>query len=200
MAYDANRENIGRVEALHPLPRVREAVLKATEADVLPRPTLRQALVDAFFEHVCHFCPVVDAADLAGPEPSLLLQQTVCLAGSLVRHDRESINMTLSLYEKVKTLIFLNVESDKLALLKALCILPFYSVLRTDHVTLDGPWHWVGMAIRTAIQMGLHKEATCTDPAKIGSHRRIFWYLVVRKPLLPGSHKSLKDDNSKQTI
>ncbi|KAL0935783.1 uncharacterized protein CTRU02_210374 [Colletotrichum truncatum] len=180
MSYDTNRENIGREELLHPRPTVREAVLKVTQADVLPRPALRLALVDAFFEHFYHFCPVIDAADLAGPEPSLLLQQTVCLAGSLMRHDGESVNLTISLYEKVKTLIFLNVESNKLALLKALCILPFYSVLRTDQVSLDGPWHWLGVAIRTMIQMGVHKDATtCTDPAAtIGCRRRIFWYLI----------------------
>lgn len=155
-------------------------ILEVTKADVLPRPALLRALVDAYFIHVYPLYPVVDREDVLGPEPSVLLQQAVCLAGSLMQHGPGSVRLCRSQYEKVKTLIHLNHEADNLALLKALCLITCYSVVSTDRVTLDGPWHWLGVAIRMALQMGLHQQSTYARSANAGCLRRIFWQLVVR--------------------
>ncbi|KAL3485046.1 hypothetical protein BJX62DRAFT_217726 [Aspergillus germanicus] len=80
-----------------------------------------------------------------------------------MQHDQDSIKFYGAQYDKVKTLIYLNHEADNLAVLKAFSLLTCYSPLSTDQVTLDGPWHWLGMGVRLAIQMGLHKSATYTS-------------------------------------
>ncbi|KAH6876608.1 fungal-specific transcription factor domain-containing protein [Thelonectria olida] len=157
---------------------VKTSILNLTKADILPRPALTRALTDNYFKHVHPFIPVVEESDLYGPKPSILLQQAVCLAGSLMQHDPASVSFCLSQYEKVKTLIHLNHESDKVTLLKSLCLLTCHSPLPTDRVTLDGPWQWLGMAIRLAVQLGLHKTSTYEHQDSPGCLRRVFWHLI----------------------
>lgn len=167
---------------LSPSIRIKEAVLAATEATVLPTPPLRRALIDAYFEHVFHNYPIVTRDDVSTPHASLLLQQAVCLAGSLVMRQADNLQLAYSLYEKVKSLIYLNYEPDKLATLKAMCLLSCWSVKPPDKISLDGPWYWTGVASRLAIQMGLHRESTYTGKPASGQLRAIFWNLHVCLP------------------
>lgn len=157
-------------------------ILTGTASHILPRAPVLHALTDAFFEHVFPFYPVIDPSDVRGPHSSILLQQAVCLAGCLTWTDQDSLRLARSLYGKVKTLIFLNHESDHLAVLQALCIMSCWSAETTDTVTLDGPWQCIGSAIRLAIQMGLHKQQRHANHRRPGLLRRIFWHLVVSYP------------------
>ncbi|KAK2772209.1 hypothetical protein CKAH01_14016 [Colletotrichum kahawae] len=110
----------------------KSAILRLTQADVLPRPALLRALIDAYFDHVYPLYPVIDREDVLGPAPSTLLLQAVCMVGCLMRRGAESMELGRTQYEKVKTLIHLNYEADTLALLKSLCLMTCYSVMSTD--------------------------------------------------------------------
>ncbi|KAF4968643.1 hypothetical protein FSARC_4018 [Fusarium sarcochroum] len=178
MHYDDGSDQRDVGSAPCPPLDLRTSILNLTHADVLPKPILLQALTDAYFNHVYPFYPVVDRDDLNDPGSSIMLQQAVCLAGSLMQHDVGNLQLCRSQYEKVKTLIHLNYEEDNVTLLKTLCLLTCYSVLPTDRVTFDGPWHWLGMAIRLAVQLGLHKDSTYRQYSNPGCLRRLFWYLV----------------------
>ncbi|KAJ5385602.1 hypothetical protein N7517_003513 [Penicillium concentricum] len=156
---------------------ITNAILVATEAAVLPVTPLRRALTDVFFEHVFHNYPVINREDIADSGSSVLLQQGICLAGSLMRHGPANLQLSHSLYEKVKTLIYLNFEPDNLATLKTMCLLSCWSVKPPDKISLDGPWYWTGVASRLAIQMGLHRESTYTNNPQNHCLRRIFWQL-----------------------
>jgi hypothetical protein len=112
----------------------------------------------------------------------VLLQQTVCLAGSLLQHRPSSLVLGHSQYEKVKTLLFVNYEEDELVVLKSLCILACWSPTSPSVVTLDGSWHWTGTAVRLAIQMGLHKQVTYSRYDNPATLRRMFWLLRVGVP------------------
>lgn len=158
---------------------VRDAILLATETLVLPVPPLRKALIDVFFEQVYHDYPVVEPEDVSGPDSSTLLQQGVCLAGSLMRHGPDNLELSQSLYGKVKALIYFNYESDSLPTLKTLCLLSCWSVKPPDKMSLDGPWYWTGAASRVALQMGLHQKSTYTNNPYACCLRRIFWQLHV---------------------
>lgn len=159
--------------------RVRDAILSATEAEILPVPALRRALTDAFFEQVFHNYAIISQEDVSSSHSSILLQQAVCLSGSLTRHGPESMHLAHTLYEKVKTLLYLDYETDNLTTLKALCLLSCWSVKPPDKISLDGPWYWTGVAIRLALQMGLHRESTYLDNPHAPCLRRIFWHLHV---------------------
>lgn len=159
--------------------QVRDAILSATGALTLPAPPLQRALTDAFFEQVYHDYPVVELEDISALDSSILLQQGVFLAGSLMRRDSDSLKLSQSLYEKVKTLIYLNYEPDSISTLKTLCLLSCWSVKPPDKMSLDGPWHWTGVASRIALEMGLHQESTYINNPFASSLRKIFWHLYV---------------------
>lgn len=102
-------------------------------------------------------------------------------------------------YDKLKTLIYCNCEQDSLSLLKAICLMPIWRPNPPSHVTLDGPWHWTGVATRLAFQMGLHKESTYINKSDAGCRRRIWWQLYVRMhtgEFLPWSWLTLFLQNS----
>ncbi|CAK7237130.1 hypothetical protein SBRCBS47491_009871 [Sporothrix bragantina] len=156
----------------------RQAILRTTQAAVLPEPALARALLDAFKKHMLHLYPVVEEGDLAPAGSSVLLTQALCLAGSLTRHNANDAGLSHLLYEKVKILLMINYEDDHVQTLKALCLMSCWSAKAPDQISVDGPWHWTGIATRLAIQMGLHKESTYTRRANASCLRRIFWHLV----------------------
>jgi hypothetical protein len=143
-----------------------ELVQGSTEASILPRQPLLQALIDSYYDNPFHHYPVIDRKEIASPDASRLVVQSPCLAGSIMRQMSDSAEFVRSqaTYDKLKTLIYCNYEQDSLSLLKAICLMPIWSPNPPSHVTLAGPWHWTGAATRLAFQMGLHKESTyCTS-------------------------------------
>lgn len=162
----------------------RDAILRVTEADVLPKQPLRQALIEAFFDNLYHRYPLVELEDVLGPDASVLLVQAVCMAGSLMKHwdTSTALSLTHSLYEKVKTLIFLRYEPDSMNVLKATCLATVWSPNPSDSLSLDSPWHWTGTATRLATQMGLHKQSSYSGKPDATYRRRIWWLLFVCAP------------------
>ncbi|KAK1488450.1 hypothetical protein CABS01_02080 [Colletotrichum abscissum] len=154
LSYDSAIEPMAVYDGLPPrIMQARDVLVKATQADTLPAPSLRKALTDAFFEFAFPYFPVVDADDLSRGESSILLQQAVCLVGSLMRHDPSSMTLSYSLYEKIETLIHVEFEKDNVFLLKTLCLLSCWAPASPYLVTLHGPWHWTGMAVRETLMV-----------------------------------------------
>lgn len=152
-----------------------------SEASILLKEPLRQALIESYLDNCFHYFPIVDSADLCNPHKSTLLHQALCLGGSLMRQTDDQSDFALSetLYNKCKTLLALNYEQDPLTLLKAISILPIWSPNSPTLVNLDGPWHWTGVTIRLAFQLGLHKEASYINKTDAGCRRRLWWQLYV---------------------
>lgn len=159
---------------------VHDQILKITAATSLPPASRIQAYADAYFKHLYHRAPVIDREDLQGT-PSVLLLQAICLIGSLLRYpkDRDPISMSEPYYLKLKTLFYANNETDKLVVLKALCILCFWNMTPPVMVSLDSAWHWLGIAARLAFQMGFHRESNYAKLSNPGVVRRIMWFLFV---------------------
>ncbi|KAK0369220.1 hypothetical protein CLIM01_13417 [Colletotrichum limetticola] len=196
LSYDSAIEPMAVYDGLPPrIMQARDVLVKATQADTLPAPSSRKALTDAFFEFAFPYFPVVDADDLSRGESSILLQQAVCLVGSLMRHDPSSMTLSYSLYEKIETLIHVEFEKDNVFLLKTLCLLSCWAPASPYLVTLHGPWHWTGMAVRLAVQMEIHTQSTYREKDNCGSLRRIFWHLINSETLMVacwGRPRSLK--------
>lgn len=153
-----------------------EAILALTNATLLPSEPYRAALQEFYAQHLYQAVPVLDR-----DEPCLLLRQTLCFAGSIMRRpDDHPKNFTpVDIYARIKVLLFLGLETDILALLKAYCVLGCWTPLSPHIATLDHPWHWVGVAIRLAIQLGFHKESTHLMTPTSTQSRNIWWYLFV---------------------
>lgn len=160
---------------------IHNEILRVTDAKSLPPPSKVQVFADTYFKQLYHIAPVIDRADLAVEEPSILLLQAVCLIGSQLRYPRDQSPTLLSesCYLKIKTLIYTKHERDNFAILKTLCILCFWVVTPPVVVSLDSSYHWLGVAVRLVYQMGLHRESSYSKLSNPGAARRIIWFLFV---------------------
>lgn len=160
---------------------VHNEILRVTGATSLPPASKLQVFIDTYLKHLYHVAPVVDRGDLHVEESSILLLQAICLMGSQLRYPRDQSPTLLSesYYLKIKTLIYTNHEHDNFVILKALCMLCFWIITPPVVVSLDSSYHWLGVAVRLAYQMGLHRESSCSKTCSPGAARRIMWFLFV---------------------
>lgn len=156
-----------------------EAILRATHATVLPPPPLVDALVEVYFRCLFPLLPVVDRRDLTARPQSILLMQCICMVGSHFRHPPKSTPIADQFYWKIKTLLSIGHEEDTLTTLKSLCLIATRSSESPTRVSLNSPWHWVGVATRYALNMGLHREMTYGGLSNPGMSRRVWWHLFV---------------------
>lgn len=156
-------------------------ILSASSADAPPKQPLRQVLLDAFFASRGHSFPFITRNDVEAPGASILLQQAVCLVGSLLRHPQlpDTFIRSQTFYEKIKLLLALDVESDMMTVLKALCLLTIWSPIPSNISSLSGPWHATGTAIRLAMQLGMHHKSTYRNKANAQDWRKLWWFLYV---------------------
>lgn len=156
-------------------------ILKLTNATCLPPSSKIKVFTDTYFMHLYHIAPIIDRSDMAVANPSILLLQAMCLIGSQLRYPRDQSPtlMSESYYLKIKTLIFTKYESDHFAILKTLCILCFWIITPPVVVSLDASYHWLGVAVRLAYQIGLHRQSSYSKLSNPGAARRIMWFLFV---------------------
>ncbi|KAJ5832574.1 hypothetical protein N7474_000885 [Penicillium riverlandense] len=164
---------------------IEEQTLAATGADQLPAQSKIVALTGAYFKYLYHRIPVVNHQDVAPTCPSTLLLQSLCLAGSILRHPKSTKSLVESeqFYSRAKTLFYTNHERDPITILKALCLLTLWNVTPPAVVTIDNSWNWLGLAIRFAFQIGLHREPTYSQRSAPGCARRIAWFLYAQDKL-----------------
>ncbi len=163
---------------------LRDVLLQSMQLDVLPRPAVLRAWTDAYMAHVYHHCPVADQTDLSSPRDSVL-QKVIGMIGHLTRHGPRGPKLAQEMYDMSKTLVYMNHEPGRVQNLKAMCLLSVYSATPSNAVSLDGPWHWIGLAMRQLMQMGLNRDTAYANRPDARCLRRIFWYLHVGHFLFP---------------
>lgn len=159
------------------------------EAFQLPSKRTVDLLLTAYFTHINPGFPVVDeiifmekyrARDPKNP-PSLLLLQAILVAGAHALYRNESGEIRdghkACYFRRAKMLIDARFERNRDTIVQA-------ALLMTWHV--DGPedaaanaWHWLGFAARTAMGLGMHRNADgCTLlPHNKRLWRRVWWLL-----------------------
>ncbi|KLJ10483.1 hypothetical protein EMPG_14137 [Blastomyces silverae] len=178
------RSNEIPVMAGSPLKTIEARIQSSTGADQLPPKSMIEALNSIYFKYLYHRVPVVDRQQVTAC-PSMLLQQSLCLAGSVLRHPRSTKSLAESelFYARAKALFYSNHEHDPLTILQSVCLLTLWTVTPPSVVTIDSGWSWLGLAIRFAFQIGLHRESTYPQRASPGCARRIAWFLFVQDKL-----------------
>jgi hypothetical protein len=161
---------------------VTDGILQLTKATSVPPTLMAQALMDIYFRELYWIVPVVNRSEVTGPHTPLLLLQSVYFAGGLMRRLKSwpSSSSPEECYKKIKILLFLDYEREKMVALQALCLLSIWSPNAPQVITLDCPWHWTGMAIRLALQFGMHRESSYSNsvPGR-NSSRRLWWFLFA---------------------
>lgn len=142
----------------------------------LPR-DIQSALIEAYFTHSHILYPVIQQGSFRacvsnGSIPDLLLS-AVYFAGAL--HAPESVihragfdarqTCLESLYSKAKALFFANEGStdlhDQISRVQAAFLL--HTMCSSQSVTMDC-WTWLGLAIRLAQKIGMHRHLTMSSP------------------------------------
>jgi hypothetical protein len=131
--------------------------------------------------HAFHHCPVLEQLDVTDSPPSVGLQKAISMVANLMRRDPHALEIATELYERIKMLICMNSEPDPVQTLKILCLLTLWNCRPSTPVSVNGPWHWIGVGLRLAVQMGLHRESTYLNRPDASCLRRMFWYLRVHK-------------------
>ncbi|KAH7024695.1 uncharacterized protein B0I36DRAFT_387199 [Microdochium trichocladiopsis] len=190
-------------------PDWRGHIFASIQAHVLPRPTLQHAWTDAYLNQVYYHCPVVDRHEIqatahdgdgssiaAETTPPIILLKAAALVGMAAMHHPSHTTFLREGYERLKVLITLGFETDRLNMLKALCLISCHGSVPTSPSAtgaagtgelLNGPGHWTDIAIRQMLLMGLHRrgayaagggqESEEVARRRAGGWRRIFWFL-----------------------
>ncbi|OAP53729.1 hypothetical protein AYL99_12101 [Fonsecaea erecta] len=157
-----------------------------------PAKEIRNELVEAFFEKIHPYFPVLDEADFRRQykdpfnPPPLLLFQAVLLAGAhvcnhpRVANTRQAVKSIL--YHRVKILFDLRHENNRVHLVQAALLLTWH-LEDSDSVSLNS-YYWVGVACRIAFGIGLHRNLMDEPdiPGRMPAcdrrlHRRVWWVL-----------------------
>ncbi|OQV04647.1 Fungal specific transcription factor domain-containing protein [Cladophialophora immunda] len=152
-------------------------------------PVLRKSYTDIFLKHCFTFCPVMDESLLALPEyeTSLAIQQSIGLIGSVIQPSLLHVDKPSVYYERARMLIQGGYEPNPLAALIAVMLFYWHAAAPPTVISMNTVWWWIGVAVRQAQELGLHREAKIGQAFRpgetIGLRRRIWWTLFARERL-----------------
>jgi hypothetical protein len=150
-------------------------------------PALRKSYTEIFLKHCFTFCPVLDSALLALPEfeNSLALQQSIGLIGSVIQPSLLHGEKPAAYYEKARLLVQGGYEPNPLAALIAVVLFYWFAAAPPTVISMNGVWWWIGVTVRQAQELGLHREAKAGQTSRpgesVGLRRRIWWTLFVSR-------------------
>lgn len=160
----------------------------ARDLSSLPPRHIRDSLVNTYFTYVHPGLPIIDAAEFqaqyasANPSPPLLLLQCMLLAAARVSMHQEVVpsrsDLTSTLYRRAKALFEMRHENDRVTLVQSALLLTWH-VEDADSVS-NGPYYWVGLATRTALGLGMHRDLSDASASRMPAadrrlYRRLWW-------------------------
>ncbi|KAL1867532.1 hypothetical protein VTK73DRAFT_4135 [Phialemonium thermophilum] len=138
-----------------------------------PERPIRDDFVEAYFDKVHPYFPVVDEADFraryADPhnQPPLLLLHSVLLVGAHVSsHEkaRQARHMVKAvLFRRAKCVFDMRHENDRLHLVQAALLFTWH--LQNGDTASCNSSYWLGVACRIAFGIGLHRDLNNRDPS-----------------------------------
>lgn len=188
------RQQTAESEDAHHFPNddtIRHAIVSGSEwipreAFVLPDKKSADALVNAYFTQVNIGCPLVDEEIFmdqyrknASQPVSILVLHAIFLIGAHVscqnQKERESLKTTF--FRRAKMIFDARLEKNRDFIIQAALLLTWFSDGLDD--TDANAWFWVGIATRTAMGLGLHRDRSASKLSHIDmrSWRRTFWIL-----------------------
>lgn len=184
--------------------RVSPLVTELTGQAELPA-RIQQGLIDSYFTRNHRLYPIVNERDLRSSYQSgtisPVLLHSILYAAALHAPDaiiyRAGFDSRqaclLSLYRRAKTAYMLHDDdgtADQLSSVQAAFLL--HNMWQAPTATMD-PWTWLGLAIRTAQNIGMHrstKQSALKDADK-RLWKRIWWCLYVSSLRLAGTAPTL---------
>lgn len=163
------------------------------DVSCFPAKGIRDDLVNAFFEKINPYFPVVEEAefraryaDLENKPPPLILLHAVLLAGAHVsRHptvtqSRHAVKMAI--FRQAKYVFDVRHETDRMNLVQAALLFTWH--LQNGDSSSSNSYYWLGVACRIAFGLGMHRDLL-QDPLNLDRMplsdrrmwRRVWWTL-----------------------
>ena len=160
-------------------------MLREQGAFELPPESIQKQLMDSFHRYCAPWTPIVDPKWLDGDKPpSILLLQSIFLAGSRVSKAHLEYGSSEIFYRRAKLLFFFGGRNNSLISIVAACLLHWYNPVGPEDVSTDTSGFWIRTAGAMAFQIGLHKEPPPNAKDR-GLRRRLWWSLVVSVHMPP---------------
>ncbi|KAJ5718868.1 uncharacterized protein N7483_009950 [Penicillium malachiteum] len=155
-------------------------MLREQGAFDLPPVSIQKQLMESFNKYCAPWTPVIDPAWLdESTPPSMLLLQSIFLAGSRVSKAHLEYGSSEVFYRRAKLLFFFGGGHGSLISIVAACLLHWYNPVGPEDVSTDTSGFWIRTAGAMAFQIGLHKEPPPNTKYR-GLRRRLWWSLVIR--------------------
>ncbi|KAJ5697148.1 hypothetical protein N7488_010832 [Penicillium malachiteum] len=155
-------------------------MLREQGAFDLPPVSIQKQLMESFNKYCAPWTPVIDPAWLdESTPPSMLLLQSIFLAGSRVSKAHLDYGSSEVFYRRAKLLFFFGGGHGSLISIVAACLLHWYNPVGPEDVSTDTSGFWIRTAGAMAFQIGLHKEPPPNTKYR-GLRRRLWWSLVIR--------------------
>ncbi|KAF5710793.1 putative cutinase transcription factor 1 beta [Fusarium globosum] len=174
---------IRQVKSWKPTPNSWVTQDLVTEVSSFPAQEVRDALVQAYFDHIHPFLPIVSKPEFLAryrtPDnpPPLLLFQSVLMAGAhacphpLVATDRHAVQNRL--FRRASMLYHMRHESDRMHLLQAAALFTWH--IGDGDTVAGGPWYWAGIAVRIGTGLGAHRRSSQLPATEMAQYRRCWW-------------------------
>lgn len=177
------RTDVDQLDGSSHLSKEDAAVLEVHRAFDFPPLAVRRSLIDGFFTYCAPWMPIVERSFLQDSDskpPSILLLQSVFVAGSRVATASHVTALSGTYYRRAKALFFTNYEKNPITKIVAACVLNWWNPSGPEEISLDASSFWLRVAVSLAHQIGLHKDPR--DGTNASYRRRLWWSLVVSKP------------------
>ncbi|KAJ9606673.1 hypothetical protein H2200_008681 [Cladophialophora chaetospira] len=153
--------------------------------DVLP-PVLQESYLETYFDYCYTWCPILDRATMQScPEfgNSMLLREALALLGSHLRPPLMPHPKPRQHYYRTRRLFYDNDEDHPLLRILAVMLLYWWSSGPPNVASIDTNWWWMGVSIRLAQEIGVHREQDAGQQLRPGEttglRRRIWWTLFI---------------------
>ncbi|ERS94838.1 hypothetical protein HMPREF1624_08735 [Sporothrix schenckii ATCC 58251] len=168
-----------------------------------PEKEIRDDFIDAYFEKVNPYFPVIDESDFraryADPhnQPALVLLHSVLLVGAHVSSHAKAVHarhiVKAVLFRRAKCVFDMRHEHDRLHLVQAALLFTWH--LQNGDTASSNSFYWLGVACRIAYGIGMHRDLM-KDPLEPGRMpiqdrrlwRRIWWTLFQAEVLSALEH------------
>ncbi|RGP72143.1 hypothetical protein FLONG3_6866 [Fusarium longipes] len=148
---------------------------------IRPHRALEMRLIRAYFDHVNRGWPIVDEELFMTQYQELDRMNPLCLtllngillvgAHTLASQDETMLSLLPVFFRRAKYLVLSDSWHDRLVYVQVPLLLTWYSDANA--------WHWIGIAIRTAMAVGLHRDASHSTnlPVYKRKYVRLWWVL-----------------------
>lgn len=162
-----------------------ETVMPLTQAGDDFVSGMTRSYLETYSEFCYTWCPIIDIDDSTTTTDSALLNHALAAVTSMIRPSlMPGSSLSSEHYERARHLFYTERRHDPLMQVKAASLLSCCDCSRNGSA-MDSSFWWLGVAIRLAQHMRLHRTPrNAVTSHNVGMQRRIWWTMFARERVM----------------